>query len=63
MLFLKQPLILPFSSINQQPLVRLTQNKVSNSKMKPDLYNCVNIEITEYTAPPQQPYKRGTIIL
>ena len=54
MLFLIQPLTLPFSAINQQPLVRLTHScKVTKSKLKLDLCNCVKFEIIESTAPPQ----------
>ena len=29
--------------------------------MKPDLCNCAKAKKIEYTAPPQQPHKRGTI--
>ena len=61
MLFLKQPLILPFLYYKSVTTCQIDSNKVSNSKLKLDLLNCVKIEIIESTAPPQQPRKRGTI--
>ena len=40
---LKSPLILlPFSAMNQQPLVRCFQNKASNSNLKPDI--CISVK-------------------
>ena len=63
MLFLKQPLILSFLSHKLAATCQIDPNKVSNSKLKPDLYNGVKIEMTEPTAPPQQKCKRGTIFL
>ena len=36
-------------------------SKVSNSELKPDLSKSVKTKVIESTAPPQQPYKRGTI--
>ena len=53
MLFLKQSLILPFLCHNLATTCQIDSNKVSNSKLKPELCNCVSIEITESTAPPQ----------
>ena len=42
---------------------QIDSNKVPNSKLKPDLCNCVKTEIIESTAPPQWPHLLGTIIL
>ena len=61
--FLMQPLILPFLYHKSATMCQIDPIKVSSAKLKPDLYNCVKTEITESTAPPQQPRKRGTIIL
>ena len=63
MLFLKQPLMLPFLRHKSRTTRQIDSNEVSNSKLKPDLCNCVKLEIIEFTAPSQQPYKWGTIIL
>ena len=60
MLLLSNHLMWLFSAINQQPLVS-DSYKVSNSMLKPDLCNCVKIEVIESAAPPQQPHKHGTI--
>ena len=59
--FLKQPLILPFLCNKSVTIGQIVSNMVSNSKLKPDLCNCVKVEIIELTSPPEQPYKRGTI--
>ena len=61
MLFLKQPLILPFLCHKSATTCQIDSYKVSNSNLKPDQYNCVQTEISESTAPPQQQDKRGTI--
>ena len=53
MLFLMQPLILPFLCHKSATTFQIDSNKVSNSKLKPDLCNCVKIEIIDSTAPPQ----------
>ena len=63
MLFLKQPFILPFFCHKSATAFQIDSNKVSNSKLKLDLCNCVKIKTIESTAPPQQPYKRSTIFL
>ena len=63
MLFLKQPLILHFLFHKSATIGQMDTYKVSNSKLKPDLCNCVKIKIIESTAPPQQPHKRGTMFL
>ena len=63
MLFLKQLLILPFLSHKSATTDQIDSYQVSNSKLKLDLCSCVKIVMIEPTAPPQQPYKRGTIIL
>ena len=60
MLFLKQSLILPFLCHKSATTCQTDSNKVSNSKLKPEQCNCVKTEIIKYTAPPQQPHKRGT---
>ena len=61
MLFSEAPLILPFLCLKSATKGQIDSNKVSNSRLKLDLCSCVKTEITESTAPPQQPYKRGTI--
>ena len=61
MLFLKEPLILPFLRHKSATACQIDSNKVSYSKLKPDLCNCLEIELIESIAPPQQPHKRGTI--
>ena len=63
MLFLKQPQILPFFCDKSATTNQIDSIKVLNSKFKPDLYNCVKTEKTESMAPPQEPYKRGTIFV
>ena len=60
MLFLKQPLILPFLCDKSATTCQINSNKISNSKSKICLCSCVKKEI-EYTAPPQWPHKRGTM--
>ena len=57
MLFLKQPLILPFLYHKSASTCQIDSNNVSNSKSKPDLCNCAKSEIIETTTPPQQPHK------
>ena len=52
MLFLKQPLILPFLFNKSATKLQIDTYNVSNSKSKPDLCNCIKTEITETTAPP-----------
>ena len=61
MLFLKQQQILPFLYHISATTCQIDSKKVSNSKLKPDLCSCVKTEMIEFTVPPQQPYKRGTI--
>ena len=61
MLFLKQPLILPFPYHKSATTCQFDSNKVSSSKLKSDLCNGVKTEILESTAPPQQLQKRGSI--
>ena len=61
MLFLKQSLILPFLYHKSATTCQIDLYNVSNSKLKPDLYNWVKIEMIESTASPQQPYKRDTM--
>ena len=63
MLFLKPPLILLFLCHKSATTCQIDSYKVSNSKLKPDLCNCVKTEMIEYTAPSQQPDKRGTIVV
>ena len=53
MLFLKQPLILPFLYHKSANTYQNDLNKVSNCKLKPDLCNCKKAKKTESTAPPQ----------
>ena len=63
MLFLKQPHILPFLCHKSATTCQTDSYMVSNSKFKPHLCNCIKTEMIESIAPPQQPHKRGTIIL
>ena len=53
MLLLKRPLILHFLCHKSTTICQVDLNKVSNSKFKLDLCNCVENEIIESTAPPQ----------
>ena len=53
MLFLKQPLILPFLCHKSATAYQIDSKKASNSKLKLDLCNCIKTEITVYAAPPQ----------
>ena len=52
-LFLKQPLIWPFFRYQSAAKCLTDPYKVSNPKLKPDLCNCANSEITESKYPPQ----------
>ena len=52
-LFLKQPLILPFLCHNSATTCQIDSYKVSNSKLKADLCSSVKIKTIESTAPPQ----------
>ena len=62
MLFVEQPLIiLLFLCHESATMCQIDSNKVSNSKLKPDLSNCVKTEVIEPTAPPQWPHKQGSI--
>ena len=61
MLFLKQPFILPFLCHKSATTCQVDSCEVPNSKMKPDLCNCVKTEIIESMAPLQQPHKWGTV--
>ena len=63
MLFLKQLLTLHFLCHKSATTCQIDSNKVSNSKLNLDLCNCINNEITESIAPPQQPHKRRTIFV
>ena len=53
MLFLKQPLILPFLCHKSATTCQIHSYKVSNSKLEPELCNSVKTMIIESTAPPQ----------
>ena len=53
MLFLNQPLSLPFLCYKSATICQIALIKVSNSKLKPDLHNYVKTKIIEFTAPPQ----------
>ena len=50
MLFLKQPFIWPFFHHKSAITCQIDSNKVSSSKLKPDLCNCGKIEMIEFTA-------------
>ena len=60
MLLLKQPLILPFFCHKSVTTCQIDSYKVSNYTLKPNLCSCVKTEMSESTAHPQQPFKRGT---
>ena len=62
MLVSEQPLILPFLYHKSATTYQVGSYKVSNSMLKSDLCNCVETEISESTAPPQLPHKRGTVL-
>ena len=62
MLFLKQPLVLPFLC-QSATTCQIDSYKVSNSKLKVDQCNCVKTEIIENTAPPQYAHKRTQCFL
>ena len=51
MLFLKQLLILPFLCNKSAATCQIDLNKVSNFKLKLDIWKCVKTEMTESTAP------------
>ena len=53
MLFLMQPLILPFLRHKSAITRQIDSYKVTNSKLKLGLCNYVTFEIIESTAPPQ----------
>ena len=53
MLFLKQPLILPFLCHKSATTCKTDSKKVSNSTLKLHLCNCVKAEIIESTGPSQ----------
>ena len=63
MLFLKQLLILPFLCHKSATTCQIDSNKISNSKLKPDLCSRVKTEMIKSTPPPKLPLKQGTIIL
>ena len=60
MLFLEEQFILLFLCHKAATTRHIDSYKVSNSKLKPDLCNCVKMEMTESIAPPQKPNNRGT---
>ena len=53
MLFLKQPLILPFLCHKSATTCRIDSRDFSNSRLKFDLRNCVKSEVIESIAPSQ----------
>ena len=61
MLLLKKPLILPFLCHESASTCQIEANKVANSKLEPELWNCAKGEVIETTAPQQEPLKRSTI--
>ena len=63
MLYLRQPLILPFLYHKSATNGQIYLIKVSNAKLKPDLCSCMKTKTNEATALPQQPCKRDTIFL
>ena len=52
MLFWKQPVILPFLCHKSATTGQVDSNRVANSKLIPDLCNCVKTEIIESTTSP-----------
>ena len=63
MLFLKQPFFFTFVCHKSATTCQIDSNKVSNSKLKPELCNCAITEMTESTAPPQHSKNRHNIFL
>ena len=63
MMFLEQPLIMPFLCQESATTCQIDSNKVSNSKLKHGLRDCVKIDKIEFIPPPQHPHKLGTIFL
>ena len=63
MLFLKQPHFGPILCPKSATTCQMDSRRAANSKLKHEPCNLVKTEIVEFTAPPQQPYKRGTIFL
>ena len=53
MLFLREPLIEPILRHKSVTNCQIDSYKVSTSKLKLDLCNCVKFEVCESTAPPQ----------
>ena len=53
MLFLKQPLILPFLRHKSITAFQIDSYNVSNSKLKPELSSYVKTKMIESTASPQ----------
>ena len=60
-LFWKQPLVIPFPSHKSATTSHTNSNRVSNSKLKHGIWNCVKTEMIKYTVPPQEPHKQSTI--
>ena len=60
MLFLKQPLNLPFLRHKSATTCQIDSSKVSNSQLKLEQCNCVKAEIIESINSPQYPHKWGT---
>ena len=58
MLFLR-----PFLCHRSANTCQIDLYKVSNSKLKPEVCNCVKTEVIESRAPSQQKHKRGTVLL
>ena len=52
-LSLREPLILPILCHKSTTTSQIDSFKVSNFKLKPDLYHCVRNELIESAAPPQ----------
>ena len=50
-----------FLSHKSATMCQINLNKVSNSKLRPNLCNYVKTKVIEFTAPAQQPHKRGTM--
>ena len=62
-LFLKQPVILPFLCHKSATTCQIESCKVSHSKLKPDLCSCVKAEITERMAQYRSSHTNGTQFL
>ena len=60
-LFLKQPPFLPFLCHKSATTCQIESYRVSKSKLRPKLSNCVKTEMIESTVPTQQLQKQAQL--